>query len=213
MSAPGMPEAMALSSGVLGVGLYLIIWGTMMIAMMYPSSAHAFRTYYEALGSVTRTEQAVGVVLVMSTYTLVWMVTGLVSLGFNLVVPIAAITPENRVFLLAMTLLVLAAYQLSPYKRHHLECCRAPLAILDGDVSGVRGAVRSGWRLSIDSIGCCWALMVLVVVVGLMNLLWMVVITALISIETLAPDGERLASGIGVLAAIGGIGLLVAVVV
>ncbi|MDX1747391.1 MAG: DUF2182 domain-containing protein, partial [Halobacteriales archaeon] len=45
MSDPGVPEAMALSSGLTGVGLYLLMWAVMMIAMMYPSSVPLFRLY------------------------------------------------------------------------------------------------------------------------------------------------------------------------
>ncbi|WP_231184823.1 DUF2182 domain-containing protein [Haladaptatus sp. DYF46] len=216
MAAPGMPEAMALSNGAMGVGLYLFVWGIMMTAMMYPSSAHAFRAYYDAeepydgKGSTTRARKAVAVVSVMGTYTLVWLLTGLVPLAFNLAVPIADIAPERRVFLLAATLLVLSAYQLSSAKRRHLKHCRTPSGDFEGNGSGGRSAVRSGWRLSLDSVGCCWALMALMVVVGSMNLLWVVAITALISVEILAPDGEGLARGIGFLSGIAGVGLVVA---
>ncbi len=95
MAAPGMPEAMALSNGAVGVGLYLLVWGIMMTAMMYPSSAHAFRAYYdteepyEAEGPATRARKTVAVVSMMGTYTLVWLLTGLVPLAFNIAVPVA----------------------------------------------------------------------------------------------------------------------------
>ncbi|ODR81828.1 metal-binding protein [Haladaptatus sp. W1] len=213
MSAPGVPEAMALSNGVAGVGLYLVLWGAMMTAMMYPSSAHAFRAYADAVGQTTKVRRTATVVSVMGTYTLVWILTGVVPLAFNLVVPIASIAPENRAFLLAATLLVLSAYQLSPFKHHHLKHCRRPSSVFEGDVSGIRDALRSGWRLSVDSVGCCWALMALMVVVGSMNLLWMVAVTVLISVEILAPDGERLARGIGALSGVAGVGLVVFAVV
>jgi predicted metal-binding membrane protein len=209
MSAPGTPEAMALSDGTMGVGLYLLVWGIMMTAMMYPSSAHAFRAYYDAEVPTTKARKTAAVVVMMGTYTLVWLLTGVIPLAFNLVVPIAAITPENHVFLLAATLLVLSAYQLSSAKRRHLKHCRTPSGVFEENGSDIRDAVRSGWRVSLDSIGCCWALMALMVVVGSMNLLWMVAITALISVEILAPDGERLARGIGLLSGIAGIGMVV----
>jgi predicted metal-binding membrane protein len=210
MAAPGMPEAMALSNGAMGVGLYLLVWGIMMTAMMYPSAAHAFRAYYDAEDPAMKARKAVAVGTMMSTYTLVWLLTGLVSLAFNLVVPIADIAPKSRAFLLAATLLVLSAYQLSSAKRRHLKHCRTPSDDFGGNVRGGGNAVRSGWRLSLDSVGCCWALMALMVVVGSMNLLWMVAITVLISVEILARDGERLARGIGLVSGIVGVGLVVA---
>ena len=210
MSEPGMPEMMALSSGLLGVGLYLLVWGAMITAMMYPSSAHAFRAFYEANGDATSGRRTLAVVLAMGTYTLVWVLIGLVPLGVNLVLPIATLSPQNWTFLLAVTLLVLSAYQLTSLKRHHLEHCRAPESAFSPETNGIRSAIRSGWRLAFDSVGCCWALMALMVVVGSMNLLWMAGLTVLISAEILAPDGKRLAKGIGVLSGVGGIGLLIA---
>ena len=209
ISAPGMPEAMALSGGFLGVGLYLLVWGAMITAMMYPSSANAFRAYYEANRDTTSGRRTTAVVTTMATYTLVWVLTGLVPLGVALVIPIATLTPGNWTILLAVTLLLLSAYQLTSLKRHHLDHCRSPERDFAGGTSGIPNAVRSGWRLALDSIGCCWALMALMIVIGSMNLLWMAALTVLISAEILALGGERLAKGIGVLSGLGGIGVVI----
>jgi predicted metal-binding membrane protein len=105
---------------------------------------------------------------------------------------------------------MVAAYQLSTYKRHHLEHCRAPLDIADTG-SDIRSTARFAVRLAASSVGCCWALMALVVVVGSMNLLWMAAITVLLSAELLVRRGERLAEVIGVLLGIGGVAVLLSV--
>lgn len=143
MSDPGAPEAMALSNGVTGVGLYLGMWGVMMVAMMYPSSVPLFRLYYRTLDGTTKVGKAARVGAFIGTYALVWMLTGIVPLAVNAVVPIAAIAGEHGGILLGGGLLLLSVYQLSPYKYRCLKYCRSPLGFLmSHHRSGVRGAIR-----------------------------------------------------------------------
>lgn len=71
MSDPGMPEAMALSNGVTGVGLYLLMWGVMMIAMMYPSSVPLFRLYSTTLEGTTTAGKTARIGAFIGTYALV----------------------------------------------------------------------------------------------------------------------------------------------
>jgi predicted metal-binding membrane protein len=78
---------------------------------------------------------------------------------------------------------------------------------------GVRGAARTSFRFAVFCVGCCWALFAVMVVVGSMNLLWMAVLTVLLSLERVVGWGDRLARGIGVAAGFGsGAFLLVALV-
>ena len=209
MADPGAPEAMALSNGFTGVGLYLIMWGAMMIAMMYPSAVPLFRLYYRTLEGTTRAGKAARVAAFMGTYALVWTLTGIVPLIVNAVVPIAAVASEYGDILVGGALLTLAAYQLSPYKYRCLRYCRSPLGFLMGHHRpGVRGAVRMSWQFSVFCVGCCWALFALMVVVGSMNVVWMALIAVVLSVERTVTGGERLAYAIGVLAGVAGIALL-----
>lgn len=213
MSDPGVPEAMALSNGMTGIGLYLIMWGVMMIAMMYPSSVPLFRLYYKTLDGTSRAGKAARVSAFMGTYALVWGSVGVVPLAVNAVVPIAAIANENGTFLVAASLVLLSGYQLSPYKHRCLKYCRTPLGFLmEYHQPGVRGAARMSFRFSLFCVGCCWALFALMVVVGSMNVLWMAVITVVLSLERMIGWGDLLAKGIGVAAGVGGcIAILLAV--
>lgn len=205
MSDPGAPEAMALSNGLAGVGLYLVMWGVMMVAMMYPSSVALFRMYYKTLDGATRTGKIARVSAFVGTYAVVWTLTGIVPLGVNAVVPIATIASERGALLLGGTLIVLSAYQLSPYKHRCLRYCRTPLGFLmEYHRPGIRGAARTSFRFSVFCVGCCWALFAVVVVVGSMNVLWMAVIALVLSMERVVDWGDQLAKGVGVVAGIVG---------
>lgn len=201
MSDPGVPEAIALSNGIAGAGLYLVMWGVMMIAMMYPSSVPFFRLYYRTLEGTTTAGKIARVGAVMGTYALVWTVTGIVPLAVNAVVPIATVANNYGGVLIGGSLLLLSGYQLSPYKYQCLEYCRSPLGFLmSNHQPGVRGAIRMSWDYSIFCVGCCWALFAFMVVVGSMNILWMALITVVLSLERVVLWGERLSQAVGVVA-------------
>ena len=210
MSDPGAPEAMALSNGLGGIGLYLFMWGIMMIAMMYPSSVPLFRMYYNTFNEPSTTEATARIGAFMGTYALVWAATGVIPLAVNTVVPIAAIANHHGEFLFGGTLLILASYQLSPFKNRCLKYCRTPLGfLLEYHKPGIRGAAEMSVRFSVFCVGCCWALFAVMVVVGSMNILWMAGITVVLSLERVLRWGDRLATGVGVAAGIGGIAIIV----
>lgn len=205
MSDPGAPEAMALSNGLVGVGLYLFMWGVMMIAMMYPSSVPLFRMYSNMLEGMTKAEKAARVSVFMGTYALVWALTGVVPLVVNAVVPIAAIANQHSTLLFGGTLILLSVFQLSPYKHRCLKYCRTPLGFLmEYHEPGSRGAAEMSFRFSVFCVGCCWALFAVMVVVGSMNILWMAGITVVLSLERVVGWGDRLAKGVGVVSGVGG---------
>jgi predicted metal-binding membrane protein len=213
MSAPGAPEAMALSNGASGILLYLLMWGVMMVAMMYPSSVPLFRIYGRTIEGTTKAGKAGRLAAFMGTYALVWTFTGVFPLVANAVVPIAAIANERSSLLFGGTLLLLSAYQLSAYKHRCLKYCRTPLGFLmEYHRPGVRGAAEMSARFSVFCVGCCWALFALMVVVGSMNILWMAGITVALSLERVVGWGDRLGRAIGVAAGVGGfVTLLLAV--
>lgn len=209
MSDPGVPEAMALASGLTGIGLYLVMWGVMMTAMMYPSSVPFFRLYYKTLEGTTKTGKATRVGAVMGTYALVWTLVGVVPLVVNAVVPIAILANAHGGLLMGGTLLLLAGYQLSPYKHRCLRYCQSPMGFLfSHHRPGVRGAIRMSWEYSIFCIGCCWALFVFMVVAGSMNIVWMALIAVVLSLERTVAWGRQLAQAVGILAGTAGIAII-----
>ncbi|WP_433633129.1 DUF2182 domain-containing protein [Halomicrococcus sp. NG-SE-24] len=210
MSDPGVPEAMVTGYGLGGVGFYLTMWGVMMIAMMYPSSVPLFRLYYGTLQDATRVAKLTRLGALLGTYTLVWTLTGLIPLAVNSVIPISALATDHGPLLFGGVLVLLGGYQLSPYKYKCLDKCRSPLGFLmSHHRPGVRGAASMGWRFSLFCVGCCWALFAFMVVAGTMNILWMGIITIVLSLERTVSWGPRLARAVGILSAFGGGSLVV----
>lgn len=210
MSDPGVPEAMAIGHGPVGIGLYLIMWGTMMIAMMYPSSVPLFRLYNGTLRNLSRSAKAARLGTLLGVYTLVWTLTGLLPLAVNAVVPLVSVVGEHGSLLYGGVLLLLGGYQLSPYKYQCLDKCRSPFGFLmTYHRPGIRGAARVGLRFSLFCVGCCWALFAFMVVAGSMNILWMAVIAVVLSLERTVSWGPRLARAIGVVAGVAGAGFIV----
>ncbi|WP_126661917.1 DUF2182 domain-containing protein [Haloterrigena salifodinae] len=205
MSDPGAPEAMAVSNGLTGISLYLLMWGVMMIAMMYPSSVPLFRLYAETLEGTTIAGKGARVGAFLGTYALVWTLTGIVPLVVNAVVPIVTLANAHGGLLMGGSLLLLSGYQLSPYKYRCLRYCRSPLGFLmSHHQPGVRGAVRMSWQFSVFCVGCCWALFAFMVIVGSMNIVWMALIAVVLSLERTVAWGEQLARVVGVLAGAAG---------
>jgi predicted metal-binding membrane protein len=108
------------------------------------------------------------------------------------------------------TVLVAAGvFQWTPLKQACLTQCRSPLSFLmtewrEGKWGALVMGVKHGWYC----VGCCWALMALLFVAGVMNLLWMAAITAFVLAEKLLPKGELLARVSGVVLIAAGILLL-----
>lgn len=82
-------------------------------------------------------------------------------------------------------------FQLTPLKRACLSHCRSPLHFFMGEwKEGKLGGLAMGLKHGVYCVGCCWALMVLLFVAGVMNLLWVAVITVFVLVERVSPPGE-----------------------
>lgn len=188
--------------------LMLLMWAVMMLAMMVPSASPMILTFT----SVQRRRKAQGNAFVptavfLTGYALVWATF---SLGATLAqwgLHQAALLSPMMVStspLLGGTLLVAAgAYQWSGLKNVCLAKCRTPLGFLLTEWrDGARGALVMGLRHGAFCTLCCWALMALLFVGGVMNLLWVAAIAGFVLIEKIAPERwhvERIA-GVGLLA-------------
>jgi predicted metal-binding membrane protein len=99
---------------------------------------------------------------------------------------------------IAVILLAAGAFQLSPLKQVCLRECRSPLAFLLGHWrAGRRGSLALGWAHALYCLGCCWALMLVLVAAGAMGLGWVLLITAVVAAEKLLPGGEWFARAAG----------------
>jgi predicted metal-binding membrane protein len=101
-------------------------------------------------------------------------------------------------YALALVLVAAGVYQLTPLKRACLRVCRNPLAFLMArSRAGYRGTLALAVEHGVYCVGCCWALMVVLVAAGAMALHWVLLIAAVVFIEKLLPHGERTAWIVG----------------
>jgi predicted metal-binding membrane protein len=168
---------------------FLGVWVVMMAAMMFPSVAPTVALY-----SKLRHTRAVGAPVVFASgYLLVWSAVGLLAyalarIGGHLFGDLLAWDRTGR-WVAGVTLLVAAAYELTPLKDVCLGKCRTPLGFLLGSWrDGLPGALQMGARHGAWCVGCCWALMASLFALGVMSVVWMAVVAGLIAFEKLIPS-------------------------
>jgi predicted metal-binding membrane protein len=153
---------------------FLGMWIVMMVAMMLPSVLPALRRHRAAVGSA-RLTALVGVAL--AELEMAWpALARLVPVGVGVVV------------------LVAGALQLTAWKARQLACCREAPTPRRREA---RVAWRHGLRLGWDCVRCCAGATAILLVVGVMDLRAMLVVTIAVTLERLAPAGERIARAIG----------------
>ena len=223
MAMPGMPTmpgmAMAMPAmhawSWVEVGALVIMWAVMMVAMMTPAAAPMiimFATIHRRRTAEGRpaTPTAIFVLGYVMIWTIYSVVVALAQAGLHtaaLLSPAMAATSP----LLAGGLLVAAGvFQWTPLKRACLAACRSPLSFLmTGWREGRAGAFVMGLRHGLYCLGCCWALMALLFVAGIMNLLWVATIAVAVLVEKVVPRGDLVGRFAGVALVVAGV-LLVA---
>src|SRR5689334_20424043 len=197
----GLGQIGWLAEGDMSAVVFLSMWVTMMVAMMLPAVAP---TVLAHLAITRRLGRGIVPTLVfVAGYLLVWSAIGAVPLlGYKAFAPLSE-DPALMRWLPAAAgsiLIIAGAYQFSAWKRICLEHCQSPLAFLashDFD-GGSLSALRAGLIHGALCLGCCWAIMTVLLLVGLMNLLWMAGIFALVFVEKTWKHGLIMAKAAGV---------------
>ena len=170
------------------VGWFLGVWVVMMAAMMFPSVSPTVALY----ARMTRERSRAAPALFTAGYLVAWGAVGLGAFGLAVLGGRATgdVLAWDRAgrWVAGFTLLVAAAYELTPLKDACLGKCRSPLGFLLGAWrDGSRGALRMGATHGAWCIGCCWALMASLFALGVMSIAWMAFIAGLIAFEKLIP--------------------------
>lgn len=183
LRSAGMEDEMMLDPTA--AAAFLLAWVAMMAAMMIPSAAPFVLLY--AGGAKRRWPT----VLLVLGYLGVWAAFSATAYVAQLAVDRTGMG-DGRAYAVAATLGAAGMYQLTPLKSACLRRCRSPLAFLMERWRGGRlGALRIGAEHGLFCLGCCWALMVVLVVAGAMSLVWVVAIALAVLVEKLLPHGER----------------------
>ncbi|MGI9659166.1 MAG: DUF2182 domain-containing protein [Gaiellaceae bacterium] len=190
--------------GTMGFGLagFIGFWTTMMAAMMLPSATPTATLYLRSVRA-----RAAGPVRLARTaalvcgYLTVWAGSGIAAYFAAWGASRLAISePGVARWAAAAALVIVGLYQLSPLKDRCLSHCRSPLGFLM-HVGNYRGPLRdfkTGAYHGAFCLGCCWSLMAIFIVVGVMNLAWMAALAAVIALEKLWRYGPELSRAVGI---------------
>jgi len=187
----GSPWAMPMSADWSSAQalLMLAMWMLMMVAMMLPSAYPMLVAYDRALRADAANSRG-AVVVFAAGYLLCWGLFAVAATGLQwwllatstidglgaLVRPVAA----------SLVLIAAGIYELTPVKRTMLGRCRAPIGFLATEWrEGRTGALRMGFDHGLSCLACCWAIMLLLFVLGVMNLWWVAAIAAFVALEKL----------------------------
>jgi predicted metal-binding membrane protein len=180
---------------------FLGMWTVMMVAMMLPSLAPMLWRYRQAVGGTGVTRLGRLTTLVGAGYFFGWGVFGMAA--FSLGAALAAITMQQPELASAVpitvggVLLMAGCLQLTAWKARHLAYCREAPGRGCALPADAGTAWRHGLRLGLHCTLCCAGLMAILLVIGVMDLRAMAVVAAAITVERLAPAGERVARVIG----------------
>jgi len=168
-------------------------WVAMMGAMMFPAILPVINIYRRAAGL----GRAAPTPLFIAGYLFVWSAMAVPAYFVWRATQdsVSRATPGAARFAGAV-FLVAAIYQVSPLKSVCLRHCRSPMSFFLRQRRNLRrptGAVTAGATHGLLCLGCCWALMAVLVALGTMQLAWMVILAAVIFIEKVTPIGERFA--------------------
>ena len=212
----GMAMADMRSWSAADFGLMFVMWAVMMVAMMAPS-ATPMLLMFATLNRRRREREApyVPTGVFLAGYVIVWAAFSLAATtgnwGLHQASLLSSMMGESTSGYLGGGLLLLAgAFQWSPLKYACLKQCRTPMGFLMTSWrDGHRGALRMGLEHGAYCLGCCWALMLLLFVLGIMNLVWIAALAAFVLAEKVAPKGEWVSRITGVLMAGWGIWAIV----
>ncbi len=204
-SMPGMAMASSWNAG--RFMLTFAMWWVMMIAMMLPSAAPAILLYVRAMASsATAVRPAAGAFL--TGYLVVWggfslLATFLQALldRIDLLAPMEMASASR--ILSGVILIGAGVYQFSPLKQACLRHCRGPAHFISRHFRpGRSGALRMGIVHGAYCVGCCWLLMALLFVGGIMTLVWIAFLTILVAAEKMLPFGAHIGkfAGLGCMA-------------
>jgi predicted metal-binding membrane protein len=199
-----------------GLGWFIVVWATMMAAMMLPSvtpMALAHARYRAAERDGGRTPASVSAAFVAG-YLIAWTTAGL--LGYALFEGVRSLDlgflawDDAGRYVAGGVIVGAALYQLTAPKDACLRHCRNPAMLLEHWHPGRAGALRMGLEHGAACVGCCWALMAALFALGVMSIAWMAFVAALIAAERLLPWKRPAVSTVAALLAV--LGLAVAFV-
>ena len=194
--------------------LTFAMWSVMMVGMMAPSALPMLLMFGSAQAGRSQKSVSPRTLTFGLGYIAVWTgfsaVATLAQYELHKAALLSPAMASSSKTLTGAILLATGAYQMTGWKARCLTQCRSPLGFLMTNWrDGVFGAFQMGFRHGIFCLGCCWALMCLLFVVGIMNLIWIAVLTGVVLLEKIGPAGAIAARIVGVAMVVLGVAVLV----
>jgi predicted metal-binding membrane protein len=210
MNNMDIAECMGLSArgwGLTDLSLLFLMWTVMMAAMMVPSVSPVVLLYaryarMKGYGGGVVSLTGLFVLGYLASWTGFSLSAALAQWGLHEAALVSPMMVSTSPLLGGAILVAAGVFQWTPWKRACLSQCRSPIGFLMTEWrEGAGGAFVMGLRHGTYCVGCCWLLMAVLFVTGVMNILWVALIAAFVLIEKLAPSGEWTARTAGVLLA------------
>jgi predicted metal-binding membrane protein len=199
--------------GVTTLALVALMWGAMTLAMMLPSAAPMIFTYAEIADTAARKgEQVVSPFTLAAGYMAVWLAFAVAATVAQLVFARlmlldAGMASASGLFSGAI-FIGAGAYQFSALKHSCLRQCQQPFPFFFANwATTPRGVFRLGVKQGLYCVGCCWAMMLVMFAVGVMNVIWMAALGMVMTIEKIG-TGKRLTYAVGVALIVIGVGFV-----
>ena len=173
------------------------MWAVMMVAMMVPSAAPMILMFSTIQRRRLEQQQPyVPALVFVAGYVIVWAgfaaAATLGQWGLHQATLLSPMMKSTNAVLGGSLLLAAAIYQWTPLKYACLSHCRSPLGFIMTEwKEGTGGALHMGVKHGAYCVGCCWVLMALLFVTGVMNLVWVAIIAGFVLLEKVAPRGDR----------------------
>ena len=176
--------------------MMFLMWAIMMVGMMIPSVAPTVMIYAAIKRKAARQGTPIASTgAFVAGYIAIWTLFSLVATtaqwGLDQAALLSPMMVSNSAYLGAFLLVAAGIYQWLPLKESCLRHCRSPVEFLSSHwQQGTLGAWRMGIHHGFFCLGCCWVLMCLLFVGGVMNLLWIAIITLFVLLEKVLPAGQ-----------------------
>jgi predicted metal-binding membrane protein len=217
--APMTVEGMEMPMDMPGTTSFLFLfgmWGGMMIGMMAGPATPMLLLFAGAHATRQPGRLPLATILFGLGYAIAWIVfsagAALAQWALHRAAMLSPAMTAAMPWLGGAVLIVAGVYQLTPVKRMCLDHCRSPLGFLMTHWrNGALGAAEMGLRHGAYCVGCCWALMLVLFAVGVMNLLWVAVLMLFVLIEKVGPGGIVVSRIAGVAMVAAGIAVMAGV--
>ncbi len=191
--------------------LTFVMWAVMMVAMMVPSASPMilmYSTFHRRHHEQENRLAAISMFLLgyIISWTAFSLLATLAQWALHSAALLSATMASTSSVFGGLLLVAAGVFQWTPLKHACLHHCRTPLGFLMNEWrDGVRGALVMGIRHGNVCIGCCWLLMALLFVAGVMNLLWVAIIAVLVLVEKVTPVGNWMSRAAGLVLASAGV--------